>query len=456
MPSFWRRRQLEPEERSLPATRATAHLPLVVEPTAASSQLLDEVVAEPGKLWSAMDASGGALLFRGWRVESTADFAAVVAALPIRPLLTDYFPAEPGRSPLEPDGHPLAAVWPTNSRRRTGGYLTPEVLPHSENYYALRPPRLVAFWCERAPWLGGETGLFDAAAALAALPPPLRAHLDQTFAVRRLVPSCRLRRRHGIDDEALHRLARCHDGGGGGGAGVDVRRVDDAVEFCFEKPAVVTAPPMAADCDRDGGHDDDAASPQGAAPRPALCINFSECGACGRAALFERLLRRGMFAGRRWAAHRAVWLLALRWRWAMRLLLLIDQLPGWLRWPARALRRLRERRARPCSPQAPAPASSRSRRSAGRRRVQPRPTLGESLSDRQAEQLGRALADHASVFRWARGDVLLIDNARVMHDGLPGAGPRSLKVAMAGELPLPQTGSHRDFLERLRRAATVL
>lgn len=440
-----RRRPLEPHERSLPATRTTACLPLVVEPTAASSSRLDEVVAEP-QLWSALDASGGALLFRGWRVESSADFAAVVAALPIRPLLTDYFPAEPGRSPLEPDGHRLAAVWPTNTRRRTGGYLTPEVLPHSENYYALCPPRLVAFWCERAPWLGGETGLFDAAAALAALPPPLRAHLNQTFAVRRLVPSCRLRRRHGVDNKALNNLVRCDDGGG---AGVDVRRVDDAVEFCFEKPAVVTAPPMAADHHRDGE------ASQRVALRPALCINFGECGACGRAALFERLLRRGMFSGRRWAAHRVVWLLALRSRWAMRLLLLIDQLPGWLRWPARALRSLRERHARPCSSQAPSPEASRSSRT-GRCRIQPRPTLGESLSDRQAEQLGRALADHASVFRWARGDVLLIDNARVMHDGLPGAGPRSLKVALAGELPLPQSCAHSDFLESLRRATAVV
>jgi len=48
-----------------------------------------------------------------------------------------------------------------------------------------------------------------------------------------------------------------------------------------------------------------------------------------------------------------------------------------------------------------------------------RPTLGEALSPAEGEQLGRALAQHASIFSWARGDVLLIDNARVLHDGEP-------------------------------------
>ena len=48
-----------------------------------------------------------------------------------------------------------------------------------------------------------------------------------------------------------------------------------------------------------------------------------------------------------------------------------------------------------------------------------RPTLGEALSPAEGAQLGRALAQHASIFSWARGDVLLIDNARVLHDGDP-------------------------------------
>ena len=115
-----RARRLVHTERSVPATCATAALPKVVEPCSFSGASLKEVFSDQN-LCSAMDASGGALLFRGWQVDSAAEFAAAVAALPMQ-LCRDYFPAEPGRRPLEHEG-----VWPTNSLRRTGAYLTPEV-----------------------------------------------------------------------------------------------------------------------------------------------------------------------------------------------------------------------------------------------------------------------------------------------------------------------------------------
>ena len=35
--------------------------------------------------------------------------------------------------------------------------------------------------------------------------------------------------------------------------------------------------------------------------------------------------------------------------------------------------------------------------------------------------------------------MLLLDNARVLHDGLPGYGRRSLKVALLGECATPQS-----------------
>ena len=157
-------------------------LPAVLEPPCAPACLRDELASHSHELLAALDAHG-AVLLRGWAVGSAAEFAAAMRALPLRPC-TDYFPAEPGRRPLGPPGELLEGVWPTNSLRATGGYLAPEILPHSENYYALRPPRLVAFWCERAPWLGGETALFDGTGALAALPAALRTALGATFAVR--------------------------------------------------------------------------------------------------------------------------------------------------------------------------------------------------------------------------------------------------------------------------------
>jgi hypothetical protein len=40
-----------------------------------------------------------------------------------------------------------------------------------------------------------------------------------------------------------------------------------------------------------------------------------------------------------------------------------------------------------------------------------------------------------AAFAWREGDLLLLDNARVLHDGLPGVGPRKLHVALLAQQP---------------------
>ena len=153
----------------------------------------------------------GAVLLRGWHVPSAEAFAASIGAFTrVAPLrcVRDYLPAESGREPLlckqRSDigssllsASPLTVIWPTNQLRRTGGYLGHEILPHTENYYALEmhtcgsegaggdsasatpltlvaaPPRIVAFHCEVAPWLGGAPSVARAACSQAAR--PLRA-----------------------------------------------------------------------------------------------------------------------------------------------------------------------------------------------------------------------------------------------------------------------------------------
>ena len=51
-------------------------------------------------------------------------------------------------------------------------------------------------------------------------------------------------------------------------------------------------------------------------------------------------------------------------------------------------------------------------------------TLGERLTDEEAELIAESLAQNATRVEWQRGDLLLIDNSLILHDGLPGFGPR--------------------------------
>ena len=97
------------------ATRATTMLPAVVEPPCASTcagelpcatstGLREALASQTQQVLGALDAHG-AVLLRGWRVSSAAEFAEAMRALPLR-ACTDYFPAEPGRRPLGCAGEP--------------------------------------------------------------------------------------------------------------------------------------------------------------------------------------------------------------------------------------------------------------------------------------------------------------------------------------------------------------
>ncbi|MEO7327750.1 MAG: hypothetical protein ABI193_04185, partial [Minicystis sp.] len=90
--------------------------------------------------------------------------------------------------------------------------------------------------------------------------------------------------------------------------------------------------------------------------------------------------------------------------------------------------------------------------------------LGELLSSEDCVALAKAARKHCSVFTWKRGDVLLFDNLQVLHTGMPGLGPRELRVMMCNPIPMPYPfGSgafevafdegYRSIDERLRALA---
>ena len=519
----------------MPSTSSSGRndLPAVLEPPAEDGPRpsLRSVLASHGEDVCRLLEVHGAILLRGWEVATREAFAEAVGELPLRPI-RDYLPAEAGREPLlgerrsssssssEALPPPPLAIWPTNNLRRTGAYLSHEVLPHTENYYALEhmmhgaavaavaagralsahdgalsahdgalsaePPRVIAFYCASAPWLGGETALFDGPQAFHSLPPRLLVALRRRHRIRRIVSLARLQRRHAIGQAQLGALYRAC---AAAGARMRLLTSESAapsaqygaplrplLELTFERavidesplpplvPPLVTAPPPRADAkghahdgafDAPGAHDG-AHPPRGPwasnAFRGRVAFNFGELGAAARCALLSGLVQRGLFAGWAWALHRALWVLSLRSSLLACLLGALDALPALLCQPhSWWLHRCEQRAVKQAHGARGARGSSggggggggdrrrRKHRGEGRRaapgvqRGAPasRP-LGEVLTDRQGEQIGRALAAHASCFRWRRGDVLLVDNARILHDGMPGLGPRRLWVAMWG------------------------
>ena len=150
--------------------------------------------------------------------------------------------------------------------------------------------------------------------------------------------------------------------------------------------------------------------------------------ACARA-LLDALRARGLFGGRAWAQpHRVAWAAASRWPLIRKLVSIVDELPGWVRQPRRML--------------ALRASGRRRRRRPGRADGDGWPTLGDALGGRRRRARPRARRPRVGL-RVAAGDVLLIDNRRVMHDGLPGFGPRQLRALFFDAFEMPQAMERR-------------
>jgi alpha-ketoglutarate-dependent taurine dioxygenase len=76
---------------------------------------------------------------------------------------------------------------------------------------------------------------------------------------------------------------------------------------------------------------------------------------------------------------------------------------------------------------------------------------GRALGAERVRSLCRLVWDHAAVIQWNRGDILLVDNARIAHCKLPHDGNRQLWTAFGdpfyieaprsnSELPTPDLG----------------
>jgi alpha-ketoglutarate-dependent taurine dioxygenase len=381
----------------------------------ATQQGLCSAVARDTRELRAALARAGALLLRGWGVRDESEFQRAVLALGFEPL-SDYFPTEAGRRPFRRRG--CEYVWPTNSLRQTGAYLSPEVLPHTENYYAVQTPRYVCFWCERTAWLGGDTCLIDGPAVFAELPSTLQRLLSfRAFRIRRVVSLQTLAQVYGVHGGSLDAFcARCERNGVRARPHPD--RPSEYLLFEFQKPSVWRT------------RDDRGRM------RTSVALNFGECGVAAREALLGGLLERGFFSGPQWAVHRALWALARVLPWFRLLLAHIDALCLLV---LNAWRGFSERR----NPPPPANAES---------------TLGVALTLKQQQQLGRVLASLTYAFRWQPGDVLILDNSQVLeckicsrrewnhgaspfaftlHTSIPSRSTSQWMCCSAGVAPLP-------------------
>jgi hypothetical protein len=374
-------------ERRVPASEP--QMPLILEPAGTpsakwlwaflkehSSPILDDI------------SKYGAVLLRGFDIPTIGDFERTV--LSIRGLrgINEVFMSEFGRTIVEG----TSFVYHTNTLYKTGGTMLPPLF-HNENCYLPDIPRYIAFFCIRPSWLGGETGLMNMVGLLSDMRVDLKSKvMNQSFAM------------------AKYRLARV--------AERYQRSLEEVREFCarFDLPIVSRD-----GCDHVAIHKPCVIEHPTTHER-ALLIHFHELNRCGLSQPAQEAFADD-YRGPQWVIHRLCWRFPTVKSWALVIGLLLVK-------PRRSVLELRAKFA-----------AFRERFGGvmDGARSDDGPRLRSVFEPADVKALAASMRRHFSSVTWKPGDVLIIDNLKVAHSGMPGLGPRDLKVVMCNCVPIPCT-----------------
>jgi hypothetical protein len=353
--------------------------PLVIEPLKSSSAaFLREFLKYHSSQILEDLAKHGALLVRGFEVESPADFERQLLSIRGMCGMDEVLLSEPGR--VRVNG--TRFVFHTNTLMKTGGAFEFPYF-HTENYYVPDVPRYISFWCQTPGELGGETGLVNVTKVYADLPAVLQRKLEERTCLVSLNPVTEMVKRYAVSAEIINEFCE--------GAGLPVITIDGAQYLTIYKPSVVQHPLT-----------EERALLVHSYPVPAI----------------HKLLRKYFltdYSDPQWLVHR-----------------LICKCPAWIMHvgePRRLLRAISSERARKRL-------ESRHATEAplGSRDALP---LSALFSPEESRILASAMRRRYFAFPWKSGDILILDNLKIAHGGMPGRGKRDLKVIMCNPVPLP-------------------
>ena len=366
-------------------------------------------------------------------VGSERDFEQAILSIQGVRAMESYFMPEQGRD--------LAAgtksVFLTNRYMKTGGSFAFNGF-HSENFYTTDVPALQSFWCKTAPWIGGESGLIHMGNGFAELPPALQEKLVQKPIASRSWTLAEVAREYHLPGEQVEAFFR--------ELGLIETLPDGQKGVVLHKPTVWRHPHHG---------------------KRAFQVNLGG-EATTVAGLLNRLLQRH-YEGPKWALHRYAW----KHAFMNQVFTTLERLPAALEYPevvgkqewdtvkglAKGVGARLGIKVKSSGPRRAPPGSAMM--GGGYQPPGGQRKLSELLTAEECVTLAKVARKHCSVFTWKQGDVLLFDNLQVMHSGMPGLGPREIRVMMCNPIPMQypfRTGeievrfdeAYRSVDERLR------
>lgn len=352
--------------------------PLVIEPNKeiTSANYLDYFNTNSEDIRS-MVTKYGAVLFRGFDIQSEKDFEHAMNKIDGLVPINDYFMSEPGRTLIEGS----KSVFYTNKIYKTGGALYFGGF-HTENHYTCDVPNFISFYCRKPSLFGGETGLVNMGKVFEELNTCLKQKLAEKTFLTITFRIADIAKRYNVADNIAKAI--CTE------FGLTSQISSECEEFIsLYKPSIIDHP---------------------ISNTPALIGNLSaEIVGLDRA-LFEQF--KDSYAGLKWTFH--------RFAWKHTILVALNQ-ATWGDIFAYIVKSLRKKSKPIANEEIDSSSAER---------------LLNAFSKTDVDTLAILMRKHFTSFKWKKGDILLIDNLQMVHAGLPGFGTRILRTMLSNPVPM--------------------
>lgn len=327
-------------------------------------------------------AKYGAVLLRGFHVASDADFENTVLSVKGLQGISDAFMSEQGRIHVSD----LKYVLHTNAVYKTGGTLYLGGF-HSENYYSPDVPGYISFCCLKPSTLGGETGLINAEKLYEKLPEDLKQRLEkQSYFVAKWLLS-EVVQRYQMPAEKIEQICREYD--------LPIIGSGDDRFILMYKPSVFEDP---------------------ITKKKALQINYFELQTLN---IEMRKCFNDDYQGKEWFWHRFVWRLP---KFIMRTLEFCYITVASLLYSPRESMAILKNKYLTKKIEIPMFNSTK---------------VGSCFSDDEVKLLAKLMREHYCSCLWQAGDVIIVDNKKVVHAGMPGAGDRLIRAMICNPIEIP-------------------
>lgn len=377
-------RFLRPEERlTLSKER---QMPLVIEAKKHKSLVFLQSFLKENSTYLLKDlAIYGAILFRGFEINSENAFENALLKIEGLKGMKEYFMSEVGREKVVGTDyvHHTNTIFSTGGSIYLGGF-------HNENYFSLDVPSYIAFCCLEPSVLGGETGLINMGKVYEQLRPGLQEILEkQAFYVSKWLISD-MQKYYNVSADSIEEVAKHFN--------LPIIGRGKNRFVLMYKPSIYRHPVTG---------------------KKALQINFSEIKLLNSA--LRRLFRKD-YPGAAWFLHRSFWHLPqaafsiIEFIYVM-YALFVDS-------PKNSLKILYSNIR---SNIAYRKANDKSKHST---------RVGQCFNAQDTEGLAQYMRDYYVSCLWQKGDILLVDNRQVVHAGMPGKGPRVIRAMLCNPMAM--------------------